>query len=170
MIRSGFSPFKAWKIALCSLSIGMILVLVRSASFKTSSPAITSVSLLASARFLPDLKAARAGSSPALPTTPETTRSASEKEATQTAPSEPETISTSKSATNSFRVSILLTSFSEASAGLNLRICWANNSTLLPADIAETLKFSGLRSTTSSVLTPMEPVEPSKDIFLMKVS
>ena len=65
-----------WKMALCSLSTGMISAPVFLASLKTSSPPETSTSLVAMARRFPAFTALKAASSPANPTTLRITTSA----------------------------------------------------------------------------------------------
>ena len=62
-----------WKMALCSLSIGITSAPASRAEAITSSPASTRDSLLASSRRLPDRAAARVESSPAAPTIAATT-------------------------------------------------------------------------------------------------
>ena len=67
-ILSGFSPTKHWKMALCSLSTGRMGDLWRREREVMSSPATTSVSLLARAICLPARMAAMVGSRPLNPT------------------------------------------------------------------------------------------------------
>ena len=76
-------------------------------------------------------------------------------------------ISTSRSAIFSFNSGAFFESNKATTWGLNFLICSANSSTLLPADKASISKLSGFRSITSSVLTPMEPVEPRIEIFFI---
>ena len=83
------SPTKHWKIALCSLSTGRIGARCFTASSVMSSPATTSVSLLASAMVLPASMAATVGRSPAKPTMAVTTTSTSGSRATSQMASAP---------------------------------------------------------------------------------
>ena len=62
-----FSEFKHWKIALCSLSIGMILVLCFFASGKIISPATTILSLFANKIIFPVCTAIKVVSKPEKP-------------------------------------------------------------------------------------------------------
>ena len=87
--RRSAQPCKHWKMAECSLSTGTISAPQCSASSITSSPAHTSVSLLASAmRFFARI-AASVGFSPTMPTTAVTTVSASGSTAASTSASVP---------------------------------------------------------------------------------
>ena len=87
--RERFSPRRAWNMAECSLSTGMIFALRARASRITTSPAVTRVSLLASATRRPAETAASVGAKPAAPTIAETTTSTLSREATSMAPSTP---------------------------------------------------------------------------------
>ena len=71
------SPCRHCQMALGSLSTGRISPPQRAASLVSSSPAITTGSLLAIATCLPARSASSVGSSPALPTMPCITRSTS---------------------------------------------------------------------------------------------
>ena len=71
-----FSPFKHWKIALCSLSTGRIFTPYSLAIDITICPAVTKVSLLAKAISLPALIASKVGLIPIIPTKAVTTISA----------------------------------------------------------------------------------------------
>ena len=71
--RRSRHPCKHWNTALCSESTGTISAPYLSAASITSSPAHTSVSLLASAMRLPFSMAASVGRSPTLPITAVTT-------------------------------------------------------------------------------------------------
>ena len=83
-------PARDWKIAECSLSTGKSWTPWRATALITSSPAITSVSLLARATSIPASMAASVGSRPAAPTMAETTICAPLSAAQATNPSRPE--------------------------------------------------------------------------------
>ena len=156
-------------MALCSLSMGMMVTFLSFAALKTSSPATTRVSLLARARFLPALMAAKAGTSPALPTMPETTKSESGQVATFTGPCSPKIISTSRPASCSRTKASFERSKRDATLGLNCLTCSTNFSALLPADNPLISKRSEFLATTSRVLTPIDPVEPRREICFISL-
>ena len=91
-IRFCRSPFKDWKIALCSLSTGRIGTPHSFANGMIRCPAVTSVSLFASAIVFFALMASTVGRSPNIPTTAVTKISACGSVATSISPSMPETI------------------------------------------------------------------------------
>ena len=92
-------PVRHWKMAECSLSTGTISAPQRFASAMTSSPAHTSVSLLARAmRFFARI-ASSVGRRPIAPETAVTTQSLFSSDAASTRPSRPEPMRTSISAT-----------------------------------------------------------------------
>ena len=74
-IRPGSSPFKDWKMALCSLSTGRMDTPCFFARGMIRCPAVTSVSLLASAMVFPLSMAAMVGRIPIIPTTAVTSTS-----------------------------------------------------------------------------------------------
>ena len=82
-------PSRHWKIALCSLSTGKTFTPFFAAALITSSPAMTRISLLATARSLPASMAASAGCSPAVPTIAMSTISASASVEISSKPSAP---------------------------------------------------------------------------------
>ena len=82
-------PLRHCQMALCSLSTGRILTPFSAAAVITISPAITRISLLATARSFPASIAAIVGSNPAVPTMATSTISASAKVATSSNPSAP---------------------------------------------------------------------------------
>ena len=92
-----------WKIAECSESTGRILTPFSRAARMTSSPAHTSVSLLASAMSLPASIAASVGSRPTMPTTAVTTISAPLSAAQAVRPSMPVSTRISVSASLTLR-------------------------------------------------------------------
>ena len=86
---SGLRPSMHWKIALCSLSTGSTCTPFLRAAVITASPAITRISLLATAMSLPASIAASAGRRPAVPTMEMSTMSASGIVASSHRPSSP---------------------------------------------------------------------------------
>src|SRR5579885_625682 len=160
-------PSRHWKIALCSLSTGSSRTPRSRTARVTSSPAITSTSLLAKAISLPAWIAARVGRRPRAPTSADITSCAWGWVATAQAPSMLWTIST-LTLLSRFRSSAARSpSATETSSGRN-RSTWATSkSRLRPAAIAATRKRSGKRLTTSRVVTPTEPVEPSIEIVFI---
>src|SRR5262245_39526450 len=143
-------------MALCSLSTGKSRPPRSATSDITSSPATTSVSLLARATVLPASRAAHVHRIPAAPTTAETTTSTSgdwTRRATSSGrvrnstpgSNSPGSPSPSTSATHS---------------GRN-RAAWAKRSSRRDrADSPTTSNRSGRPEITSSVLVPIDPVEP----------
>ena len=87
--RRSRQPWRHWKMAECSLSTGIISAPYFRAASITSSPAHTSVSLLARAIRLPASMAAIVGQRPAIPTTAVTTVSLSGSDAARRRPSRP---------------------------------------------------------------------------------
>ncbi len=162
-------PCTARKRALSSLSTGIMVTLCFLASRMISFPAITRVSLFASATCLPLVMAFKVGTRPAAPTIADTTMSASSAVAMVSGPSRPWIISGF-----CFPGSIFLKSRARASLstetwrGLNSRICFLRRSRFVPAARAQTEKRSGKRRITSRVLTPIEPVEPRSDMCFIR--
>ena len=93
------SPLRDWNIALCSLSTGRIFTLCAAASGIIRCPAVTSVSLFASAISFPLSIAAIVGRIPIIPTTAVSTVSASGTVTSSIRPSIPAKIFTGRSAT-----------------------------------------------------------------------
>ena len=83
-----------WKMAECSESTANTRTWCLAASFMTNSPAMTRISLEATAMSLPARMAAKAGSKPAVPTMAIRTTSASGKVASRSNPDDPDTTST----------------------------------------------------------------------------
>ena len=79
-------------MALCSESTGKTCTLFSRASRITISPAMTKISLLATARSLPALIAASAGRKPPVPTIATSTMSAFVRQAISSKPDSPEKI------------------------------------------------------------------------------
>ena len=90
-------PFKAWKMALCSLSTGNISAFDSCANIIARCPATTNVSLLAKATRLPAEIAAKVLCIPALPTIAAITISTSSHSATSCKASGPTCSSASRS-------------------------------------------------------------------------
>ena len=153
-------------MALCSLSTGRIDTPCSFASGMIICPAVTSVSLLASAICFPAVIAAIVGRIPIIPTIAVTKISTSGSVDTSISPSIPDTIFTSRSLTlsaSSFARSSLQTA---TTFGANSRICASSRSILFPAASPDT-SISLFSLTTSNVCVPMEPVEPKIAIFFI---
>ena len=132
----------------------------------TVSPAITRISLEATAMSLPARMAAKAGSRPAVPTMAMRTMSASGSVANRIRASGP--ASTSVVFPSAVRTpSALLASWIEASRGRCLRHCSMSRSALPPAASPTNWRRSGWSSTTLRVLVPIEPVQPSRTTRFM---
>ena len=147
----GRRPATHWRTALCSESTGTISPPPSRAAWATSSPAITNVSLLASATRLPARNAASVASSPAAPTMPFTTMRTSGCVAASTRqavpfprPSSP--FSPLTSPTN---------------AGFHSAACSASKSLFECPVRATTRNLSRCRDKTWSVDRPIDPVDPS---------
>ena len=148
------SPQRHCHIALCSLSTGSSSPPPCFAVAVTSAPAMTSTSLLARTTALPARRAASVGISPAAPTVPTTTRSAS--------------VSAACSSSGVQRARAPADSSAERDSsrddqirrGLNSRACSSSSVALRPAARPMTSNRSRCSRTTSSVWRPIEPVEP----------
>ena len=148
----------AWWSALCSESIGRMATPRRAAAAITSSPAITSVSLLARRISRPAAIACQVGTSPIAPTRAPTTASASGWVAAAMRPASPLITSRPGNSAASRRASV--SSATATSPGRCVRTCSPSSATLRPAARATTANRSGKRAATSSVAVPIEPVEP----------
>ena len=168
-MRFPASPFRDWKMALCSLSTGRIGTPFDEARGIMICPAVTSVSLLASAIFLPLSIAATVGRTPTMPMMAVTKYSNPSMEATSRSPSMPVRIFTSRSRTRSRRSFAAASSHMTATPGRNSRICSSISPTLCLAQSAVT-SMSPCCLATSSVCRPMEPVEPKIAIFFTRTS
>ena len=161
-------PCKHWKMALCSESTGTISAPVSRAADITSSPAHTSVSLLARAMRFFSMMAASVGASPTLPITAVTTVSASGSVAAAVRPSGPSITSMPVPRRRSRSSLAAAGSYSTARRGLNCRACCSSRSTCRLAVSAATESPSSCA--TASVCRPMEPVAPSRDmVFVIDV-
>ncbi len=154
-------PTRHWKTALCSESTGSSGTPRRLAAAVMRLPAITSVSLLASAIVRPASMAAIVGKRPAPPTSAETTTSASTSRATATIPSGPASNSGRGAGSRRASWSRAPASSSATALGLYLRQMSATRSTLEPrAARPATTNSSEKLETISSVRSPMDPVAP----------
>ena len=125
-------------------------------------PAITNASLLASNTVLPARAAASDEGRPAAPTIEAITTSVSTCAATSESAVSPASTCVLQPAfsSRSRNASACTTPGNAAKRGRNFSHCKASSSIREHADNANTRKRSGCRAITSSVLTPMEPVEP----------
>ena len=152
---------RAWWMAECSLSTGTILPPVRSASRITSGPAITSVSLLASATVLPASRADQVLRSPAAPTMAETTRSTSAACTRSSSASGPTASRVPGGRPDGSTAAAASGSTTTTHRGRQARACATRASTLRLAASRNGTKRPPEAAITSSVLLPMLPVEPS---------
>ena len=146
-------------MALCSLSTGSSATPRARAAVVTSSPAITSTSLLASAMVLPASMAASTASSAVVPDEAHSTMSTSGCVATSINPSAPPTTRVPAGAA-AVSDGTACRSPMAAMAGRYRSSCAASASTLRPAASPTTRSRSGYASITASALVPIEPVEP----------
>ena len=146
-------------MALCSLSTGRMETPYSFASGIIRCPAVTSVSLLASAIVFFARIAATVGRRPIIPTTAVTSISDSGITAAASRPSIPLTICTGRSRTFARSCAASASSQTAASFGRNSRIWRSRRRIFLPAVSAQTL-ISFCSLTISSVCVPIEPVEP----------
>ena len=135
------------------------------ASLITISPAVTRVSLLARAIFLPFLIAKRVGTSPAIPTTDVTTVSISFNAETSHKPSSPPATRTGVSDKATFNNAAFFSSATATTFGLYFLACCSNNC-ILELPLKPKTSRSLLLSTTFKVWVPIEPVLPKTDIFI----
>ena len=127
-----------------------------------SAPPTTRASLLASIRRLPARAAARQGGRPAAPTMAAITASTSGCDAISHRASAPTSTAVALPASRNLACSscACTDSGSTANLGFQARHWASNSSTRWCAVRANTSKRSGCRERTSSVLVPMDPVEP----------
>ena len=152
-------------MAECSESTGTISAPRLSAASITSSPAQTSVSLLARAMRLPSRMAARVGLRPTMPTTAVTTVSTPGSVAAVERAETPPWTRVFVSARRTFKSLAAASSVMITCRGRNFRACSSASATLLWAVMAATVSPSC--SATSRVCRPMEPVEPKIDIVFV---
>ena len=153
-------PCRHWWMALCSLSTGRMDTPRRRAADVTSSPAMTSTSLLARATRFPDSMAAITASSPAVPDDAHNTMSASGWVATPTRPSAAGEHGAGERRTAARNRSAASAVARATTAGRYRCACSASRSALSPAASPTTCRRSGCASTTDSALRPIEPVDP----------
>ena len=144
------SPFKHWKIALCSLSTGRRRTPFAFTSGMIRCPAVTRVSLFARAMSFPAWIAAIVGRIPIIPTTAVTRISYPSITAISIRPSIPLTIFVFVSATRTANSFAFSSSHTPQISGPNSRIWDSSIWILLPAAIAAT-RISPFARTTSSV-------------------
>ena len=137
-IRPLLSPFRHWKIALCSLSTGRICTPFSFARGMMRWPAVTNVSLFASAMSFPALMASMVGKIPIIPTIAVTKISTSGRVDTSIKPSIPLTMRTGRSRTAKRSFLAALSSQTAAMRGRNCLICASSRRILLPAARAAT--------------------------------
>ena len=153
---------KHWNIALCSLSTGKSAAPEARTAARSSGPAMTRDSLLASSTRLPACAAASVERKPADPAMPAITTSASGSDAISMRPSAPPStrVGLPDPASRAVSSRAASTSASAANAGRSVRTCCASFAALRFAPSATTLNLSVWRASTSSVFSPMDPVEP----------
>ncbi len=153
---SSSAPSRHWKTALCSLSTGINSPPFSSSACMTSGPPITSDSLFASASRFPTFNASNVGSRPAAPTSALTTISTSGCVAAASTASQP----AAKRVPGDGTARENSPSARTANSGRCSRTCSSSASALRWAVSATTRKRSGNALMTSSVVLPIDPVEP----------
>src|SRR6266699_1056067 len=146
-------------MALCSLSTGSTCTPLSRALRITISPAITRISLLATARSLPASIAASAGRNPPVPTIATSTISAFVKQAISRSPSCPAKIR-GLYASARWRASIFVSSTRQIDCARVSFAAAASFSTLLLAASPTISIRSGISRATFSALSPIDPVAP----------
>ena len=126
------SPVRDWKMAECSLSTGRIVAPWRFASAISRGPAVTRLSLLASAKVATWASARNPGTRPAAPTIPDMTQSAGRSAASATAASPP-AVRVPVPASAARRSGSKAPSAITASSARSARACSASRATLRPA-------------------------------------
>ena len=161
-------PSRHWKMALCSLSTGRTRRPDRFAVAMTSSPAMTRISLLATARSLPDSSAFSAGRRPAVPTMAMRTMSASGREASSSSPRPPWRMS--RPGSNSPTAFAAFLSPAQSVAVGNSRASSSRRCALFLPERAMIPICSGNARATRIVLSPMDPVAPrtTTRLFIME--
>mmetsp|Transcript_10531 Transcript_10531/g.22199 ORF Transcript_10531/g.22199 Transcript_10531/m.22199 type:complete len:305 (+) Transcript_10531:293-1207(+) len=168
------TPWRHWKMALCSLSAGRRLMPCSLTRGLMTGPPLMSVSLLARAMSFFNLMASMVGWSPAAPTIPVTTVSAESIVAAARMPSSPCMMLGILAMPASSRLDLSsCAAFSvaiETTLGLYFKTCSVMSFELVPADKASTTKLSGQASTMSRVCVPMDPVDPRRESRFWKVA
>ena len=155
------APCRHWKMALCSLSTGKTWRFFLLASPMTAEPAKTKISLLATAKSLPQRRAAKAGAKPAVPTMATSTISASVSSTILVRPSGP---SNSRAPLGRCRrvFSAALGSETASEETPNSLACSRRRAVLFATPRPTSFILSGKAFATLQVLSPMEPLEPSR--------
>ncbi len=151
-----------WNTAECSLSTGSSVPPPSASADMKRPPDITSASLLASSTVLPARAAAMAAGRPAAPTMAAITMSTSCPAATSSSAAGPwrTWVASPLRRMAASRRSALAASAITAWRGRCSRHCSSSTASFLPAASATTSNSPRWRAMTSSVLAPMEPVEP----------
>ena len=158
------SPARHWKTAECSESTGRMGTPLKRARSLMSSPATTSVSLLARAIGLRARMAFMVGFSPAYPTMAVNTISMGFSVTIWQRASAPAYTLIGRSASASFSCVYFDSLAITTASGLNLRAWAMSSSTRLLAVNTYASYWSGCSSMTCNACVPMEPVEPSMAI------
>ena len=164
---SNVSPVRHCHIAECSLSTGKIFAPDTDFSRSIISPAITKLSLLLRATSTPDFTAFKVGSIPEDPTKPFTIISTSSRLANSNSPSLPVRTVTPTSFNSLLIKSTASASIITTYSGRYFFACSTNSFPFLFALNPKTLYSSPKLSITFNVLVPMDPVEPSIEIFFI---
>src|SRR5207245_7704831 len=146
-------------MALCSESTGKTFTFLSPASLITISPAITRISLLATARSFPALIAASAGRKPPVPTIATSTMSTSARQAISRRPASPEKIRGLYASARRI-ISIFVSSTRQRNGARVSFAAAASFSALLFAATPTISIRSGISRATLSALSPIEPVAP----------
>ncbi len=163
------SPVSAWKIAECSLSTGRMVAPCAIASASKSGPAVTRLSLLASASVLPWRSARKPGTRPAAPTIALITQSAGRSAASAMA-SGPAAAATPDPASRSRSSARSEASAQTATSARNSRDISASRATLRPPVRATTRKAPAppARWIRSTVCSPTDPVAPKIEMLRIR--
>ena len=157
----GWPARSAWWIAACSLSIGRMDAPEAAASRRSTGPAATIASLLASARSAPAASAAAAGLRPAAPTIAVTTKSILPEPTVSSSASSPlaRLVPAGSSPRSAAAASAPATT---TRSGPNSRANSTRRAGRVPcAASTETRNRSGWLRATARVASPIEPVAPS---------
>ncbi len=168
------TPCRHWKMALCSLSAGSMLMPYSLTRGLMTGPPLMRVSLFARAMSFFNLMASMVGSSPAAPTIPVTTVSAESIVEQAKIPSSPCMMVGMLAIPASSRFDLSSAAAAsvaiETTFGVYFKTCSVMSFELVPAERASTTKFSGQASTISRVWVPMDPVDPRRESRFWKVA
>mmetsp|Transcript_20478 Transcript_20478/g.50900 ORF Transcript_20478/g.50900 Transcript_20478/m.50900 type:complete len:314 (+) Transcript_20478:768-1709(+) len=168
------TPCRHWKMALCSLSAGSMLMPCSLTRGLMTGPPLMSVSLFARAMSFFNLIASMVGWSPAAPTIPVTTVSAESIVEHARIPSSPCMIVGMLDIPADSRFDLSSAAASavaiETTFGVYFRTCSVMSFELVPAERASTTKLSGQASTISRVWVPIDPVDPRRESRFWKVA